>query len=66
LGIIANEGHLKVARNVHAVDDDDNNNDNDDDDNNNNIVFVLFFGNEIELFCTFLFLRTYSMGQSTS
>jgi len=60
LGIIANEGHLNVARNVHAVGDDD------DDDNNNNIVCVPLFGNEIELFCTFLFLITYSMEQSTS
>ena len=60
LGIIANEGHLNVARNVHAVGDDD------DDDNNNNIVCVPFFGNEIELFCRFLLLLTYSMEQSTS
>ena len=66
LGIIANEGHLKVARNVHAVGDDDDDDDNDDDNNNNNIVCVPFFGNEIELFCRFLLLLTYSMEQSTS
>jgi len=29
--------------------------DDDDDNNNNNIVYLPFFGNKIELFCTFLF-----------
>ena len=39
---------MKVARNVRAVDGDGD----DDDNNNNNIVSLLFFGNEIEVFCT--------------
>jgi hypothetical protein len=43
LGFIANERHLEVARNVHAVDDDDDEDDDDDNNNNNNIVRLPFF-----------------------